>query len=220
MEKTVDVCVVGAAGGGLSAAITARQNGAKEVLILEKQNHPGGCTLMSAGMMGIDTPVQRRQGMNYSADDAYKELMQVFNWDCDAVLVRKWISGTGKNFEWLEDLGLKYDLAVTEMPDPHKFRNTLHRLASYDGKVWHMEPQGKRLTKTLVDGCERYGIEIKINTRAKELIKDNEGKVCGVKAETKDGEDVTVHAKAVILATGSISANQDLINRFTKTKSR
>lgn len=51
MERNADICVVGAAGSGMAAAIVARQNGAKDVLLLEKQNAPGGCTIMSAGLV-------------------------------------------------------------------------------------------------------------------------------------------------------------------------
>ena len=37
MEYSVDLCVVGAAGSGLAAAITAAQSGVQRVLVLEKQ---------------------------------------------------------------------------------------------------------------------------------------------------------------------------------------
>jgi succinate dehydrogenase/fumarate reductase flavoprotein subunit len=36
MERTVSVCIVGGAGSGLSAAISAAQHGVKDILVLEK----------------------------------------------------------------------------------------------------------------------------------------------------------------------------------------
>ena len=213
MEYQVDLCVVGAAGSGMTAAIAARQAGVEKVLILEKQNAPGGCTVVSAGIMGIDTPAQKRQGLHYSRDEFYKDLMQIFNWNVDAMLVRKWINGTGKNFEWLEELGLKYDLAVTETADARRFRCTMHRIAEWDGTEWHMKPHGPFIVNTLKKGCERYGVQILTKTRAKHLIQNEAGAVVGVEAEGPEGA-ITVHAGAVILATGSISANQELISRF------
>jgi urocanate reductase len=79
MIREVDLCIVGAAGGGMSAAISAAQNGVKRILVLEKMKAPGGCTSMSAGMMGIDTPAQRRMGKKLDVDKAYRELMRILN---------------------------------------------------------------------------------------------------------------------------------------------
>lgn len=217
MEYQVDLCIVGASGAGMTAAVAARQHGVERVLVLEKQKRPGGCTIMSAGIMGVDTPAQKRQGLCYSRDEFFQELMQLFNWNCDALLVRKWINGTGENFEWLEDLGLKYDLAVTETADARRFRSTMHRIAQWDGNEWHMKPHGPFIVRCLEDACARYGVEIRTETRAAHLLKDDAGAVCGVEAVGPDGP-MTVRAKAVVLATGSISSNEALIRRFYGTE--
>ena len=213
MEKYVDICVVGGSGSGMAAAITAKQQGASSVMLLEKMKNVGGCTVMSAGMFGVDTPAQHRQGLYYSPDDMYRDLMQIFNWNVDAMLVRKWINGSGENFRWLEDLGLKYDICVTETADISKFRNTMHRIADFDGEKWNMKPHGPFITKCLKNACRDLGVEIITEARANSLIQDENGSVIGLTAETADGE-LTVHAKAVILCTGSISSNKDLIRRF------
>lgn len=212
MEKYVDLCVIGAAGSGMSAAIVAKQHGVKDVLLLEKQNAPGGCTTMSAGMMGINTPVQRRFGLHYNPDDAFREVMNLFNWAVDAKLVRKWLNGSGENFEWLEDLGVRYDFCCTETADVREFPNTHHRMGEWDGEKWVMKMQGPILVKALREACERYGVELMTRTRAKHLIVEN-GKVTGLTAESPDGT-LTIHAKAVILATGSFSSNPELVSRF------
>ena len=213
MEKTVDLCVVGAAGSGMAAAITAAQSGTKDILVLEKNPSPGGCTTMSAGMMGINTPVQRRFGEKLDPDEYYKKVIHLLNWRCDAKLVRKWLNGSGKNFEWLEDLGMTYQFCTTESADQSLFASTHHRIGHWDGEKWVMEKQGPKLVKTLKNACDKYGVEIMTNTRAKHLLKGEDGAINGVVAETKD-EEIVIHAKAVILATGSISANQELIRHF------
>lgn len=215
MERTVDLCIVGASGAGMSAAIVAKQKGIKSVLVLEKMAAVGGCTKMSAGTMGINTPVQRRFGIKMDVDEAFEDLMQVLNWHCDAKLVRKWLNASGENFEWLEDLGLTYNFVASESADVSRFRNTHHRIGKWNSEKqkWEMIPQGPILTKCLKDNCEKYGAEIILKTRAKHLIKDDDGKISGVIAESPDGE-LVVHAKAVILATGSISANAELVAKF------
>lgn len=215
MEKTVDICIVGASGAGMSAAIVAKQLGIERVLVLEKMSSVGGCMKMSAGMMGIDTPVHHRFGIKMDVDQAFNDLMTVLNWHCDAKLVRKWLNGTSENFRWLEDLGLKYDFVATESADITRFRNTHHRLGKWNAEKqqWEMIPQGPHITKCLKDNCETYGVEIWLNTRARHLIKAEDGSIVGVEADGPDGPEI-IHAKAVILATGSISSNKELVQRF------
>lgn len=215
MERTVDVCVVGASGAGMAAAIVLKQKGVKDVLVLEKMPSVGGCMKLSAGMMGIDTPLQRRFGMKMDVDEAYEDLMKVLNWHCDAKLVRKWLNGSGENFAWLESLGLKYDFVATESADVSRFRNTHHRIGTWnaDKQKWDMVPHGRFITQCLKENCDKLGVEILLETRAAHLIKDGGSRICGVEANGPDGP-LTVHAKAVILATGSISSNQELVHRF------
>jgi fumarate reductase flavoprotein subunit len=216
MERTVDLCIVGAAGSGMAAAIVAAQRGVTNILVLEKMKAPGGCTSMSAGMMGINTPAQRRFGEEYSVDEAFRDLMRLHNWNCDALMVRKWLNGSGENFEWLEDLGLKYDYCCTETSDQRHHRKTTHRFGEWDGEKWVMKLQGPILVKGLRDACASHGIEILTQTRARHLLRSDDGAVNGVVAEGPEGE-LTIHACAVILATGSISNNQELIRRFYGT---
>ena len=142
--------------------------------------------------------------------------MRLHNWNCDALMVRKWLNGSGENFEWLEDLGLTYDYCCTETSDQRDHRKTTHRFGDWDGEKWVMKLQGPILVKGLREACARYGVEIVTQTRARHLLQDDDGAVNGVVAETPEGE-LTIHAGAVILATGSISNNQELIRRFYGT---
>ena len=213
MEKTVDLCIVGGAGGGLSAAVTAAQHGVRKILLLEKMKNTGGCSVMSCGMMGFNTPAQKRFGVSFDVDEEFRKLMRILNWRCDAKLVRKWLQGSGENFTWLEELGMKYDYCCTESADPSQFKPTQNRVGSWDGSQWLFRFQGPALVKCLREACARYGIEIMTETAAKHLLVDETGAVTGVEAMHGD-EPLTVHAGSVILATGSISSNQQLIARF------
>ncbi|MGI5971861.1 MAG: FAD-dependent oxidoreductase [Oscillospiraceae bacterium] len=217
MEKTVELCIVGAAGAGMSAAITAAQHGVKNILVLEKMKNPGGCTVMSAGMMGFNTPAQRRFGVHFDVDEEFQKLMRVHNWRSDAKLVRKWLNESGENFEWLEDLGLEYAFCTTESADPATHKPSHNRTGFWDGEKWVMKMHGPLIVKCLRESCAKYGVEIMTETRARHLLQDDSGRVCGVRAEGPEGE-LVVHAEAVILATGSISGNQDLIRRFYATE--
>ena len=72
---------------------------------------------------------------------------------------------------------------------------------------------GKLICERLTEICKESGVAIMTETRAKKLLKDDLGAVCGVLVE-RDGKEIALHAKSVILATGSMSANKDLIRRF------
>jgi len=64
----------------------------------------------------------------------FKDYITVQNWNCDAKLLRKWLLGTGESIEFLESIGMHYDLAVTETADPSKFRNSRHIPAKVERK--------------------------------------------------------------------------------------
>ena len=51
--ENYDVIVVGSGAAGLSAAVSAAQNGAKRVLVLEKTPTLGGHTILSTGYMSV-----------------------------------------------------------------------------------------------------------------------------------------------------------------------
>lgn len=51
--ENYDVIVVGSGAAGLSAAVSAAQNGSKRVLVLEKTPTLGGHTILSTGYMSV-----------------------------------------------------------------------------------------------------------------------------------------------------------------------
>lgn len=108
---------------------------------------------------------------------------------------------TGRTIGWLEDyLGVEFIEAVP-----------------FSGPVeaYHMTatPTGMIIVEHLLAKCADLGVELANNVRAYRLVTDDAGRVIGVLARQGD-EDWEIGAKVVVLATGSISANKDLIERF------
>ena len=61
------------------------------------------------------------------------------------------------------------------------------------------------------------GVQVIYNTAAKSLIVEND-KICGFTAEKEDGTPITVHAGAVIIASGGFLGNRDLQEKFLHTR--
>jgi 3-oxosteroid 1-dehydrogenase len=69
-DATFDFVIVGSGGGGMVAALTANDAGAR-ALVLEKQELVGGSTAMSGGIVWVpNNPVMRAAGVLDSYDDA------------------------------------------------------------------------------------------------------------------------------------------------------
>lgn len=203
MKKNVDLCVIGGAGAGLCAAVRASELGVNDVLVIDKQPKMGGCTRMAQGVFSCESPVQKRTGVKMiSADECFKYHMDMTNCEPDGKLVRKWLTNTGKVIGWLEDYaGVEFIEAApwsTGLPSYHMCA----------------KPTGNEIVNHLIAKAEETGVELCNNVRARHLITDSQGNVTGVQAEDQDGQVWEISAKCVVIATGSISANKELIKRF------
>ena len=69
-DLEADVVVLGSGGAAMTAAISAHDFGAGEVVILERSGMVGGTTAMSGGMLWIpNNPYQREAGIADSEED-------------------------------------------------------------------------------------------------------------------------------------------------------
>jgi len=215
--KTIDtdVVVLGGAGSGLCAALRAAENGAK-VILVEKQKRLGGSTVLAAGFFGVGSPAQMRQGVFDSPDDCYREVMQLLYWNVDARLVRNWMQQSGESIRWIEEKGVIFDQVVPFQATGNYAKATYH--VSNGSK----QRTGMAIYKKLEEHIYANGnIEVFLNTRATSLVKGENNDATGVIATRKhdDGaeDEILINAKSVVIATGSISGNSQLIERFFGT---
>ena len=64
------------------------------------------------------------------------------------------------------------------------------------------ENGGELIVKALTKSCEDLGVKLLCETAPKRILTGAGGRVTGVLAATKGGEEFTVTAKSVIIATG------------------
>lgn len=198
---SVDICVIGAAGAGLTAAGSAIDAGVKNIIVLEKMEKPGGTG--AQGMFGVESPVQKRLGIHHTADECFKYHMDMHNWYCNAKLVRNWMTSIGDVIEWLEKRGVEFSKVDSFLHD--RLFKTHHYAKT--GAV------GKAVMNAMLPILKENGVEVRTNTRATKLLTNSNGDVIGVLA-TSGNEELRISAKAVIIGTGSISSNDELKARF------
>ncbi len=201
---TADICVIGGAGAGLIAAARAVEAGVKNVIVLERMKQPGGGTNVGVGgMFSVESPVQKRLGIDISADEMFQKHMDMHSWYPNGKLVRNWYTTTGSVVDWLEKKGVEFgDVA----PFTHDRLYRTHHYAKNG-------PLGRAVVKAMLDYLKKNGIEVRLDTRAKKLLTNRNGDVTGVVAAHGD-EELRISAKAVIIASGSISGNDKLKARF------
>lgn len=64
-----ELVIIGGGGAGLAAAAAAAERGAHNVILLEKRGTLGGNTAMAVGLLGIESPVQKRAAIDYKSTD-------------------------------------------------------------------------------------------------------------------------------------------------------
>lgn len=202
-DFSADVVVIGGGASGLPAAVRAAESGAKKVVLLEKRKMLGGMGRIPAGLFAVESPTQRRLGIDHTADELFKIHMTQSVWMCDARLVRTWFSGTAELVAWLEEKGMAFTVADEPLKLVHQVRGNPLKT-------------GNAIVNTLVAECEKQNVQVLTRTRARKLLADADGTVNGVVA-TQEDKEIRINARSVIIATGPISGNSELMDRFYPT---
>lgn len=193
-----DVCVVGGGGAGLASAIAAVQAGAN-VIVLEKCGITGGSTNVSEGALNaVDPERQDKQGIEDSIETFYETTIKGGHNQGTPELVHYLTDNALDSVHWLESLGVEFKDECGSATGSLGERS--HYPATPSGNTYIRSFQ-----KFITDNADK--ITLLNDMQAKELITNDKGAVIGVKALYDGSQDVTVNAKAVIIATGGFGAN-------------
>lgn len=204
MKKIEKQVVVIAAGpSGLSAAVQAAEDGA-EVIVLEKASTVGGAANMGMGPLGIGTRYQKQQMIDVTVEKAFNMFMEYTHYNVDARLVKRYFEQSAETIEWLEDMGVEFEGAFRYFP---KSEATWHIVKTDQG----IGPRAASfMNKALYKRAQELGVEFLLETPAKKIIMED-GKVAGVLAVDKDGEEIEITCKAAIVCTGGAGSNKEMI---------
>ncbi len=196
----VDMCVLGAGGTGLAAAIQATQLGLN-VVVLEKQAMVGGSFVGTEGLFAVGSHWQDEAGESFTADEVIIECLDYHHWIPNPALYEEFFTRTAETVDWLEGLGVVFD-HVQALGDS---RNCWH---VYEGEG--SEGTGVTFMKSFSAAADELGIRIELECPGKQLIMQD-GKVAGVLAKRSDGTVVQVNAPVVVVGTGGYANNGDVI---------
>jgi tricarballylate dehydrogenase len=216
-----DVIVVGAGNAALASAVSAHENGAKKVLVLEKapRDMRGGNTHWAGAVLRIafDDPhdlapllpdIEKEyedfyEGITpYTRKDYMDDLLRVTSGRTDPLLSSILVDNSKDTVFWMHETGgVKMEPAITVAGVKKGNMVVWPR-----GLVVRAVHEGVGLSRTWFATAAKLGIEIRYSSAATELVLDGRGQICGVKVRGPQGLK-TIHGKAVVLGCGGFEAN-------------
>lgn len=209
VDKSVycDVLVIGAGGAGLTAAITAAENGAK-VVVVEKMGIAGGTTARSDGkIMAAGTAIQKYNVIDDSSSGLASFLYAYAGKQVDSARLLDMSAHTSSNLDMLTRYGVRFSnqiLPTYEGQEPER----VHLIS--DGN----DVGGGYLIEPLVRAAKANGVEIYYGTEAYTLISTATNIVKGARARQVNGSTLSVYATATIIATGGYDRNEGLMHEL------
>ena len=195
-EVKTQLVVVGGGPAGLSAAIEAKQNGVKDVIVIEKLDILSGNGKFDMNFYDlINSEAQKANGVEDSAEKLAADLKAEGAWDTDERLQVQG-EGSAELDTWLRDMGINLNYN-------YGGRNHMAEEDAYAGE--HIQAKMEEKVKELE-------IEVRTGTKGLDLIMED-GKAVGVKVENREGF-YDIKADAVIMATGGFSNNKELLAKY------
>ncbi|MDB5927111.1 MAG: pyridine nucleotide-disulfide oxidoreductase family protein [Betaproteobacteria bacterium] len=223
-----DVIVVGGGNAACAAAVSARENGAKRVVLLEKapKEQRGGNTHFSGAIFRfvfnkveeLDRFVPQVEeeypgfhaGVPKYPREAFREdLMRVTEGRSDPELADLLIDASYDTTCWMQDVGKhKFELARSVMGIKVGNQYKWPR-----GAIVRTVHEGVGLSSTWFKTVEAMGIEIRYEAHVLELTQSESGRIDGVVVRGTDGVR-KLNAKAVVLACGGFETNPEWRTRY------
>ena len=207
-ELKTDLLIVGGGIGGMAAALSGRECGCQDILILEQRGRLGGNgnaahafplpypdgTIKLAcqddrKVFPDDPRISTDKQMR--TDAIFQSAMDWCHWRADPRLVRALVDKSDETAEWIVS------------------RITPEQIEEFQDRF-----KPGQFARFLASNIEKENIPVMYNTSAKHLLCDENGRVTGVEAEGENGKKLTIFAKCVVVSTGGFYGNQKLMAKY------
>ena len=224
-EISTQVLVIGMGGSGTYGALRATESGA-DVLVIEKQARYGGTTALTSEIESINPQRIKEQYNNgedfCDAEAMHQAWLDYVEGDAKVEIIDLFFEKSGPALDWLAlDHGAKFDFkpqrgfTETDVYDV-KFqwypnfdeRNPMAPTYGYN------KAEIATYFDRLVSDFTALGGKYMLETEGYELLMED-GKVVGAKARNlADGTEYTIHADAVVLATGGFLGSAEMTEKY------
>ncbi|MDR1087726.1 MAG: FAD-dependent oxidoreductase [Coriobacteriales bacterium] len=220
-----DIIILGAGISGNAAAEAASRNGAS-VLVVEQAPE---ITAHGVDCGHIGSNWQKENGINIDPDEAAKLVYRWSQQTANYTLVRQWAQRSGKVFDYLQELAAKDGIEMVRALSPtakwgweeldevwREFGDAVSFVKPGDGMfTTDGQTVNFRIINCLYENAVKNGVEYLFNTHAEQLVGDAASGITGVIVTAEDGSHVSYTAtKGVIMATGDISGNKEMLDAF------
>lgn len=203
-QYETELLIIGGGAAGMAAATAAAEQGVK-ALVVEAQANVGGNGLFPRGVFGVDSRLQRKKLIFADADEIFTACMEYSHWKINGRLIRTLIDRSGDTVDWLMKKGVP-------------FCDVVHHTPNQAPEVFHITPAeenaGLAVIRCLKAYCEEKGVAFLTSTSGKSLRKDARGEICGAVCLGKDGQEVVIDAKKVIVCTGGFAGNEEMVRKY------
>ncbi len=217
-EEQFDVVVAGCGVAGLSAAVSAAESGAR-VAVLERapREERGGQSRYTEAYL-------RMKSLDAVSDDFETHLAENGSGSIDPDLVEqaatdprgssltralsladpnvieRFAEAAPATLRWLEGMGARFDFLPTQF-----LTKSQPRLLPVGG--------GQALVDVLAARAETLGVHFAYETTAQSLLRDDSGRVSGLRASTR-GQGQRRFRGQVVLASGGFEGNAEMLARY------
>jgi len=218
-----DVVVVGAGNAGMCAALAAREQGAR-VLVLEAApfDERGGNSRYTAGALrfvynGVEdllklcdlseTELATSDFGTYTTDQYYDDLGRLTDYRSNPDMAELLITKSQETLLWMRRQSIRFAPMYSRQAFKHE-----GKFVFWGGLALEAWGGGPGLVEGLFKAAEERQIQVVYEAHGEALIADDDG-VHGVVAKV-DGKTTRIPAKAVVLACGGFEANAEMRTRY------
>lgn len=221
-HSRADVIVIG---GGLAGLVVTAElaDAGRRVLLLDGESRLGGQAIWSlGGLFLVNTPEQRRLGIRDQVDLAFGDWCASAEFDDgpDDELSRRWArsyveSAATDLSPWLRSMGVTFFPLVQWAERGGGLADGPGNSVPRFHVVWGTGPGVLEPFLRRVEHSQQEGrVDVRLGGRVRELRTDGNRVTGCVVQHAEADKPVTFHAEAVVVATGGIGGNHELVRRW------